>query len=79
MDDFDWDDDGDCVAVPRQEKIAVYALSSGRVVVRQKPWDGEDDHVVVIAPENVPAVIDALRMCMKAEKRTNIGDHTQEE
>lgn len=79
MDDFDWSDDADCVAVPKQEKIAVYVRPDNLVVVRQQPWDGDDDHVVTIAPENVPAMIDALRMCMKAAMSVNSGDHTQEE
>lgn len=57
---FDWDND-DSVVVARQMAIAVLQNERGDVVIRQESQDPhEDEAYVLVRPENVPALIDAL-------------------
>ncbi len=59
--DFNWDDDNDSVVAPEQPKIAVYPNKQGAVCVRQEAaWDEDTDTIVIVQPEFVHAVADAL-------------------
>lgn len=55
----DWDHDAHCV-LPSQPATYVFRNPYGQVVIRQKCWPDEDMFVMV-APEGVAALIDALR------------------
>jgi hypothetical protein len=60
-DDFDWTDK-DSVVVPSQEAIAIYENAAGNVVIRvQRAWNEDEDAFIVIARDNLPAVIEALK------------------
>lgn len=59
--DFDWVADKSDVAIPEQPATAVYVNLAGAIVIRQQCLDGYDDPVIRIRPENVDALIAALR------------------
>ena len=59
MDDFDWS--GEDVAIEWQGAIAVYENESGGVVIRQQGDDGKGDQFVIVRPQNIDALIAALR------------------
>ncbi|MFZ5751272.1 MAG: hypothetical protein ACOY5U_09415 [Pseudomonadota bacterium] len=57
---IDWDDDED-VVVRKQMPIRVFLNTSGNVVIQQENEDPhEDDPLIVIRPEWVRVVADAL-------------------
>jgi hypothetical protein len=58
--EFDWHRDPD-VVVPHQSAIAVYFNPHGAVVIRQAGQYPDDDSWVVVRPENLSALIAALR------------------
>jgi hypothetical protein len=49
--EFDWGDDADDVVVPPTPAVAVYENVQGQVCIRSNWLDGEEDQVVVFAPE----------------------------
>ena len=57
---FDWNED-DSVVLRPQQAIAIYRNpSDGLVIRRERDWSEEEDTYIVIAPENVDAVLDRL-------------------
>jgi hypothetical protein len=56
---FDWTSND--VVVRQQDAVAVYQNPYGDVVIRREAaWDEENDVCVVIARQNVPAVVEAI-------------------
>ena len=58
-DKFDWNDK-DAVVVQRVDAIAVYQNEKGDIVVRQQDSMGGDDHYIIIPPDRVNDVLNAL-------------------
>ncbi|OWY35280.1 hypothetical protein [Herbaspirillum aquaticum] len=58
-DKFDWNDK-DAVVVQRVDAIAVYQNEKGDIVIRQQDSMGEDDHYIVIPPDRVKDVLNAI-------------------
>jgi hypothetical protein len=59
--DFDWVADKSDVVIPEQPATAVYVNLQGEIVIRQQCLDGDDDPIIRLRPENVGALIAALR------------------
>lgn len=76
---FDWSQMQDSVVLREQPTTAVYSNVNGHIVIRQEAEVFEDDPYVTIAPENLEAVIHAMREqaemlahereCMAARRR----------
>jgi hypothetical protein len=61
-DEFSWEN---VTVVPRQDPVAVYWSADGDLVIRQE-WDRhEDDVMVVVAHQNVRALLNAIRTLLK--------------
>ncbi len=58
---FDWREMQASVVLHEQPTTAVYSNVNGHIVIRQEGPDFEDDAIVTIAPENLEAVIHAMR------------------
>ena len=65
-----WDDDANCV-LAAQPATYVFLDCHNQIVIRQRCWP-DDDMFVIIAPEGVTALIDALR------DATDIGSRTDQ-
>lgn len=66
-DDFDWTDRDDIV-VAHQGQIAVYLNPDGDVCLRQEgDWWRKDDAWIVIRPENVRKLVDAMLALVEPE------------
>jgi hypothetical protein len=60
-DDFDWSND-DAVVIKPRPGVAVYENKFGNVVIRSQNIDDPgDDYFSFVAPEGLPAVIQALK------------------
>lgn len=60
--DFDWNEDDECVLIPSVSAIAVYLNPKGNVVIRQQAsWNEEGDSFVILPSEAVPKLIKRLR------------------
>lgn len=60
--EFDWDAHQADVPIRTQMAIAVYRNPADDIVIRQERRDGQDeDQFIVIQPENLPALIEALQ------------------
>lgn len=58
-DKFDWNDK-DAVVVQRVDAIAVYQNEKGDIVIRQQDSMGGDDHYIIIPPDRVNDVLNAI-------------------
>lgn len=59
-DEFEWSDDE--VVIPPQGETAVYRNHRDATCIRQRdPFSGDDDMVVVVLPEHLPALIRKLQ------------------
>ena len=75
-DAFDWNE-ADNVTVSTQMAIAVYLNTFGELVIRQEgQFHPDEDAWIVIAPNNVPAVIQAMQQVMGMTTRTVTKDPT---
>jgi len=64
--EFDWDAHQADVPIRTQMAIAVYRNPADDIVIRQERRDGQDeDQFIVIQPENVSALIQALQAEIK--------------
>lgn len=72
-DDFNWNDSNDVIAVAFQERIAVYKNGEREIVIRQ---DGHgfcrDDAWIVVRPENVRQLVDAMLALLGPEQAANL-------
>lgn len=59
---FDWNVDDDIV-IKQVDAIAVYINKNRDVVIRQQHPYGDDDGLVIIPPDRVGTLVDALRKC----------------
>src|ERR1700734_393352 len=59
--DFDWVKDKADIVLPEQPATAVYLNLRGDVVNRQARDYGEDDDLITVRPENIPALIRGLQ------------------
>jgi hypothetical protein len=59
--DFDWVKDKADIVLPEQPATAVYLNLRGDVVIRQARDYGEDDDLITVRPENIPALISGLQ------------------
>jgi hypothetical protein len=59
--DFDWQRDEGDIVIPYQPRTAVYENTCGTIVIRQENYSDDDDVVVLVTPENLPALIAALQ------------------
>jgi hypothetical protein len=59
-DDFNWNKDPD-VIIRQQLAVAAWLNDRGDLIIRQEmDWNEESDHVIVVSPANIPALIDKL-------------------
>jgi hypothetical protein len=57
-----WDPNSPEVCIPDQPPIACYENPYGAVVIRQRSTSAfDDDSVVIVRPENIPALIAAMK------------------
>lgn len=54
----------ECIVVASQDETGVYVTEGGYVAIRQNPAL-DDPQVVLLAPQNVAAVIAAMKECVK--------------
>lgn len=54
----------ECIVVASQDETGVYVTEGGYVAIRQNPAMDEPQ-VILLAPQNVQAVISALQGCIK--------------
>lgn len=75
-DDFDWNDlDSEDDILGHQARTSIYENVRGAIVIRQEagPLE-EDDAWVIIRPENIPALIAALRRHLPADRPDGGGE-----
>lgn len=75
-DDFDWNHlDPDEDILGHQPRTSIYENVRGAIVIRQEagPLE-EDDAWVIIRPENIPALIAALRRHLPADRPDGSGE-----
>jgi hypothetical protein len=72
-DDFDWKDPECGIIVAPRPGLAVYTNNFGAIIIRQtyESGDPDDDYFVSVFPEDVEALIRALRK----EKRSVDANH----
>ncbi|MDH2381188.1 hypothetical protein [Bradyrhizobium sp. CER78] len=64
-DNFSWADK-DCVVVPSQDAIAVYANANNDLVIRrERTWDEDEDTFIVISRRYTRTVIEAMERVLK--------------
>lgn len=63
MADWDWSSASarESLVLPRVDALAIYANSSGEIVLRQQGMDGNDDSIIIIPKSQAQQVIDAIR------------------
>ena len=66
---FDWKDLEDDLVVPRQRAIAVYENQNGEVVIRQAGDHPDEDSIIVLHTNHVPALIEALQRHIDEKER----------
>lgn len=62
MADWDWSSASsrESLVLPRVDALAIYANSSGEIVLRQQGMDGSDDSIIIIPKSQAQQVIDAI-------------------
>jgi hypothetical protein len=66
--DFHWRKHRECVVTPTQMAIAAYWNPDGRAVLRQeRDWDDDDDRVIVVSRQHVPALIERLQAMLDGQ------------
>lgn len=72
-DDSNWNDDD--VVVPAQGETVIYRNHKNATVIRQRdPFSGDDENVVVIQPEFLPALIQKLQQHHAENRRGEVPE-----
>lgn len=60
------DEDAEWVVVPRRSQIEIYPNKGGSITIKSDGDFSREDHVIVIEPSDVEAIVRGLRAAKKA-------------